>query len=112
MEKRKCTGRNCPFQYDRIVPGECLWPEACRFATFPVSNGDRLRAMTDEELAQDLMDMISGGAGFCCKNLPECKAARDQNADWLIPEENCVVCMADWLKSPWEVADDGQSKTV
>lgn len=110
MEKRKCTGRNCPFQYGRIVPGECSWPEVCRFATFPVSNGDRLRAMTDEELAQDLMSMIFGSGNFYCKNLPECEAALDGDLD--IPEENCVACMVAWMKSPWEVVDDGKDETV
>lgn len=110
MEKRKCTGRNCPFQHDRVDPALCTWPEACRFATFPVSNRDRLRVMTDEELAQELTNMISVTGDFYCKNLPECEAALD--ADRGIPEENCVACMVDWLKAPWEVTDDGKDKTV
>jgi len=110
MEKRKCTGRKCPFQYDRVDPALCAWPEACRFVTFPETNGDVLRAMTDEELAQELTDMISGSGDFYCKNLPECEAALDADQD--IPEEKCEACMVSWLKSPREVTDDGKDKTV
>ena len=110
MEKRKCTGRNCPFQYDRVDPALCAWQEACRFATFPATNGDCIRAMADEELAKFLTDMMAGSGDFYYKNLPECEAALDEDRD--IPEESCEACMVDWLKSAAEVVDDGKDKTV
>lgn len=49
----------------------------------PITNADRIRSMTDEELAQfiwDAMDMI------CPNNCYE------------YPERLCAVCILDWLK--------------
>lgn len=54
MPKRKCTGANCPMQVGCVVPETCQEPEKCRYATFPQTNADRIRNMTDEELASFL----------------------------------------------------------
>ena len=51
MPKRKCTGANCPMQVGYVVPEACPEPEKCRYATFSQTNADRVRNMTDEELA-------------------------------------------------------------
>ena len=51
MPNRKCTGANCPMQVEYVVPETCPEPEKCRYATFPRTNADRIRNMTDEELA-------------------------------------------------------------
>ena len=55
-----------------------------------VTNGDRIRAMSDEELA-DIMSMHTA-TGAC--------------NDWGIPHEkcggNCHECIIDWLKQPAE----------
>lgn len=55
MEKPKCTGLNCPVQYNYANPETCQEPEKCPYATFPQTNADRIRAMTDEELAKILV---------------------------------------------------------
>ena len=62
------------------------------------SRADRIRAMTDEELAKLLYEI--DGLGYC-KNLPECGELLDTPAG--IPEEKCIGCMLNWLRQPAEV---------
>lgn len=67
----------------------------------PDTNADRIRAMSDEELANyllqfgDLEDRIK-----FCQNLPECDALL--NTEEGIPEEKCVGCLLKWLRKPVE----------
>ena len=72
----KCTGARCPMQYGYKVD-ECNHTD-CPYRTEPITNADRIRAMTDEELAEWMA---------------ECNAYKE-NADasqWL-----------PWLKQPAE----------
>lgn len=46
-----CTGQNCPMQASAVDPANCACTETCRWATRPRTNGDVIRAMSDEELA-------------------------------------------------------------
>ena len=64
----------------------------------PMTHGDQIRAMGDEELAK----LIYGvdGLGWC-KHLPECIKQIG-----LIPEEKCIGCALEWLKQPAEVTGD------
>lgn len=48
----KCTGVRCPMQYGYKVE-ECNHTE-CPYRTEPVTNADRIRAMSDEELAKKM----------------------------------------------------------
>ena len=64
----------------------------------PRTKADRIRAMTDEELAKLLYEI--DGLGYC-KNLPECGELLDTPAG--IPEEKCIGCMLNWLRQPAEV---------
>lgn len=48
----KCTGRNCPMQNGMVDPAHCLAADKCLYVTKPLTNADRIRAMTDEELAE------------------------------------------------------------
>lgn len=82
MPNRKCTGANCPMQVGYVVPETCPEPEKCRYATFPQTNADRIRAMTDEELATFLGDVD------CC------------NPNHCEPGMYCGRCWLDWLKAP------------
>ena len=45
----KCTGIRCPMQYGYKVD-ECNHTD-CPYRTEPITNADRIRAMSDEELA-------------------------------------------------------------
>ena len=72
----KCTGVRCPMQYGYKVE-ECNHTD-CPYRTEPVTNADKIRAMSDEELAEWMA---------------ECNAYKE-NADasqWL-----------PWLKQPAE----------
>lgn len=62
-----------------------------------MTNADRIRAMSDEELAKmlyDLNDML------WCRELPECIDIVD--ADGENPTENCIGCALAWLQQPAE----------
>ena len=72
----KCTGVRCPMQHGYKVD-ECKHTD-CQYRTEPVTNADKIRAMSDEELAEWMA---------------ECNAYKE-NADasqWL-----------PWLKQPAE----------
>lgn len=82
MPKRKCTGANCPMQVGCVVPETCPEPEKCRYATFPQTNADRIRNMTDEELAEYLSNV------HYCPTPSICD-----------PTKNCNDCWLKWLRS-------------
>lgn len=58
---------------------------------YPASNADRIRGMTDEELAEWLRNVITGGSRCPCNEMPG------------LCEKPCKECLFDWLKSPVEV---------
>lgn len=78
----KCTGRNCPMQYGTVDPSNCSADE-CPYVTKPLTNADRIRVMTDEELAKHLNCQWKE-----CKNL----------------NDDCDKCLLNWLK---QEVDDG-----
>ena len=51
----KCTGMRCPMQAGFKV-NECNYKE-CHHRTEPMTNADKIRAMSDEELAKYLYQM-------------------------------------------------------
>ena len=65
------------------------------------TNADRIRSMTDEELANHLylFHGLEERIKFC-QNLPECEALL--NTEDGLPEEKCVGCLLAWLKQPAE----------
>lgn len=65
------------------------------------TNADRIRAMTDEELASALIQFaeLDNKIGFC-QNLPECDSLLD--TDDGIPEAKCQKCLLKWLQEPAE----------
>lgn len=65
----------------------------------PQTNADRIRGMSDEELAEQLLYY---GFDKHCTNDPACVAMLDTNAR--IPEERCKNCALQWLK---QTADEG-----
>ena len=90
MPKRKCTGANCPMQVGCVVPETCQEPEKCRYATFPQTNVDRIREMSDEELAN------SEFAPIICDMVP---------AEWCDMGKSCYACRLAWLRSPVEESE-------
>lgn len=53
----KCTGVRCPMQYGYKVD-ECNHTD-CPYRTEPITNADRIRAMSDEELVVFLDEFSS-----------------------------------------------------
>lgn len=66
-----------------------------------MTNGDRMRATSDEELAKVIRSLEIAEIIPFCKNKPECVAIlNDTNES--IPESMCVECVLDWLRQPAE----------
>lgn len=77
-----CTGKNCPMQYGKVDPATCESVKYCPEATPPKTNADRIRSMTDEELAEFFDNT-------CIENLGKVRC--DSYG-------RCYDCMLDWLK--------------
>lgn len=84
---KKCTGENCPMQIGYDVE-KCAAIEKCPYRTWPVTVADRIRSMTDKELAGVLyyfrMDYITKGLS----------GVSTMPADWHEIKK--------WLETPWE----------
>lgn len=81
----KCINCNSYFNFDELYKrriGEVLKPK-------PVTNADRIRDMTDKELAEWYFKYFFPEAPYCTKE--EC-----------VPEDDCVECLTDWLKQEGE----------
>ena len=64
----------------------------------PQTNADRIRVMTDQELAQLIENATSiDGSDFYCQNKQECYRMLDAAE---IPDEWCVNCVLEWLRKP------------
>ena len=82
----KCTGKRCPMQIGYKVD-ECNHKD-CLYRTEPITNADRIRSMTDEELAWELM-------------LWRCEAvARHHGISSEYPDTQKTIL--DWLQQPAE----------
>lgn len=66
----------------------------------PMTNADRIRAMSDEELAEFINQCTSENGPYFCRSLPECE--EDLEKDTLIPLDRCNVCLLRWLRQPPE----------
>lgn len=62
----------------------------------PLTNSDRIRNMTDEELAKIFVSEFVSELIPFCQNKPECDQILD--AGKTIPDELCVLCALDWLR--------------
>lgn len=71
------------------------WEPCGAYAPKIVTNADRIRAMSDEELAEFLENVHNSPCETCCDNLYWC---RRNNA----PEPACKNHFADWLRQPVE----------
>ena len=86
MIMAKCTGLRCPMQVGYKVD-ECDYKD-CPWRTEPITNADRIRSMTDEELAWELM-------------LWRCEAvARHYGISSEYPDTQKTIL--DWLQQPAE----------
>lgn len=65
----------------------------------PMTNVDRIRAMSDEELAKAINLLAEGESVIqYCRHLPECD--EDLERDTVIPLDRCEKCALHWLQQP------------
>lgn len=72
-----------------VVCANCIHDSSRKDRYEPLTNADRIRNMTDEELAK----LMSGG-DHICDRIPEC----------VCKETKCFDCCLAWLRTP---ANDG-----
>lgn len=84
---KKCTGENCPMQMGYDFEN-CAAIEKCPYRTWPVTIADRIRSMTDNELARVLYN-------FRIDFIMECRSSvSTMPVDWREIKK--------WLETPWE----------
>lgn len=97
----KCEG--CKKYGDCKASGHLVWPCGA-YRPVIITNADRIRAMSDEELAEFISKLDTYDGSSFCRSLPQCEA--DVDADVLIPSERCSECLLYWLQQPAGGADD------
>lgn len=79
---KNCTGILCPMQCGTVDPATCQAVNYCPQATPPKTNADRIRSMSDEELAKKISG-IESFALTCGGGWPP-----EKWLDWLRQEVN------------------------
>lgn len=93
----KCTGMRCPMQVGYKVD-ECNFKD-CLYRTEPITNADRIRAMSDDELAEFLTYINPTNCQDCAFSHGwRCQPDRDDYSDF----EKCEEGRKRWLKQPAE----------
>ena len=62
------------------------------------TNGDKIRAASDEEIAEFIIANDLDDAIHFCKSEPECDAILDSGR--VITGEMCRKCVIEWLRQP------------
>ena len=83
----KCTGLKCPMQAGKVDPATCKAFDTCKWATKTLTNADRIRQMSNEQLAMLLHPICP--TSTCTDEMPH----------------DCYKCWLDWLKQ--EATDNG-----
>lgn len=64
------------------------------------TRADKVRAMSDREIALAMMEFFVDEHIKFCQNKPECVAAMDKGD--IVPDDKCVECLVAWLQQPAE----------
>lgn len=92
MSNCKLCLADCAFSGKDMKKGTCK-------GYIPMTNSDRIRAMSDEELAKAINLLAEGETMIqYCRSLPECD--EDLERDTVIPLERCEKCALHWLQQP------------
>ena len=96
-KETKCG--KCKIQRSRPVCNSCFSYD--KFIPIAITNADRIRSMSDEELAELLYSIqnLEDKVKFC-KNKIECDNILDIGKE--IPDNMCKQCLVDWLQSEME----------
>jgi len=70
----------------------------------PVTRADRVRSMSDGELARQILRLQLDDVVHFCQNQKRCSDALENMAE--IPDEWCVGCVLAWLQSPAEEEEE------
>ena len=89
---KNCTGERCLMQYDKFDPATCKAVDYCPQATPPRTKADRIRAMTDEELARLLTD------AECPSDLGGTDKCKDPPPHTSLDSILCRECWLAWLR--------------
>ena len=89
-----CTGERCPMQFGFDVKRCTL--HNCSYRTKPITNGDHIRAMTDEKLTKFLCALLEDAAEF--NGFDDCKL-----------DEGKEDRMLKWLQQPAKEDNHGSS---
>ena len=81
----KC--KTCAHNDDFMICDCCIHAPELEDKFKLMTNAEKIRKMTDEELANELRDLVLGWAEWC----PNCK-------NW--GEDGCDKCIEKWLKRP------------
>lgn len=93
----KCTGMRCPMQVGYIA-NECDYKD-CPYRIEPITNADRIRAMSDKELAEFLTYINPTNCQDCAFSHGwRCQPDRDDYSDF----EKCEEGRKGWLQQPAE----------
>lgn len=85
--------------YDRTELGAISrWNRRAQPGNATPTNADKIRSMSDEELAAYLRELECLERDDYCRNIPECDELL-KTPDG-IPEEKCRRCLVDWLRQP------------
>ena len=93
IEHDGCVG--CKYEHeDEASPhcDKCTQNSTDKY--MPVSNADRIRGMSDEELAKFIKHLDSGLDEIC--DIQDIS----QDGNGCDRHENCYACYLDWLKQP------------
>jgi hypothetical protein len=83
-------GAYCGKHSHGAVTLSCTGEESCP-DRIPITNADRLRSFTDEEMAEYIDEH--------CAEAMWCNVPPEDNC----PEHNtCVLCILDWLRKEWK----------
>ena len=98
----KCTGRRCPMQIGYKVE-ECNHKD-CPYRIEPLTNADRIRSMSDEELSEFLTHMNPTNCQDCAFSHGwRCQPDRDDYSDF----KKCEEGRKRWLQQPAEGVNNG-----
>lgn len=90
----KCTGKRCQMQYGYKVD-ECNHKD-CPYRTEPITNADRIRSMTDEELVV-FLDEFSSRCIDCVEDAKNQSCPIYKEGYYCGPQD-----IMGWLKQPAE----------
>lgn len=96
----KCISKNCPFADTN--PDNCHFIDCCDFAVEQPTNADRIRAMSDEELAQEMIFFCPTDIVFNGSETYEKPHYTGLDGRYYSTSEELVAANLKWLQQPAE----------